>query len=258
MKNIFNGCKDWGVMKMISIVIPAYNEEKRLPKSIEKIEDYLTSRCIEAEIIIVVEKSEDRTLDVVNEYRRVYSNITCLENDRRYGKGFSVRRGVLAARGDLILFVDSDLSVSIDEIGKFLPYFDKYDCCIGERIQIKKQPLYRRLMGFCFRHLSRHFTGMLFKDTQCGFKMFTRKFAQLVFNKMDIDGFTFDVEMLLIAKIMGLQVCSLRVPWYNDEESKVSPVVDSVRMLMDLVRIKRRLTEKESNGEFSLSWINQF
>ncbi|MFZ5644837.1 MAG: glycosyltransferase [Bacillota bacterium] len=245
-------------MNMLSIVIPAYNEEKRLPKSIEKIENYLTSSGIEAEIIIVVEKSEDMTLDIAKKYQKIYPNISYIENDGRYGKGFSVRRGVLAARGDLIMFVDSDLSVPINEIEKFMPCFNKYDCCIGERIQIKKQPLYRRIMGICFRYINGNITGITFKDTQCGFKMFTRKFAKLVFNKMEIDGFSFDVEMLLVAKIMGLKVNSLKVPWYNDEESKVSPVADSVRMLIDLFRIKRRMTEKESNGEFSLSWKINF
>lgn len=241
---------------MLSIVIPAYNEEKRLPGSIEKIEDYLRDNNIDAEVIIVIEKSEDRTLAVARHYQQVYPNIRLIKNDRRYGKGYSVRRGVAEARGELIMFVDSDLSVPIAEMEKFAPFVGQYECFIGERIQIKKQPLYRRIMGLCFRHLNFCLTGLRYRDTQCGFKMFTRKFAGIVFAEMVIDGFSFDVEMLMLAKTLGLNVKSVRVEWYNDKESKVSPVIDSCKMIRDLIKIKSNLKRRETS-EFSIPAINQ-
>lgn len=225
----------------LSIVIPAYNEEKRLPKTLSTICEYLKENDYDAEIIVVVEKSEDKTLEIVKEYERKYAYIRHLENDIRYGKGYSVRKGVLSSQGEYILFTDSDLSTPIKEIEKMLPNLKDYDCCCGQRIQVKKQPIYRLLMGVLFRYISYCITGLKFKDTQCGFKIFTYKFGHLIFQQAKVDGFAFDVEMLMMAEKMGFKVKPVEVEWFNDKESKVSLLKDSFKMFIDLIRIKRNL-----------------
>lgn len=237
----------------LSIVIPAYNEEKRLPGTLHAIQHFLAHKDYKAEIIVVVEKSEDNTLQLVKKFQSIYSNIRCLENDDRYGKGYSVRRGVLAAKGDLILFTDSDLSTPIQELDKLLPRLNECDCCCGQRIQIIKQPLYRQIMGIGFRYINYLFTGLELRDTQCGFKLFTNKFGRLVFQQMQVNGFAFDVEMLMISRKMGFKYIPVEVAWYNDDDSKVSPLRDSIRMLWDLIRINRSVQGKFKEIEVKVS-----
>lgn len=229
---------------LYSVIIPAYNEAQRLPKTLDEIKEFFNRKRLseEIEIIVIVEKSTDNTLDIVKSYANRCKNVKYLENDKRYGKGYSIKKGVAASIGDYILFTDSDLSVPIEYACKMKNIMDLFsaDCCIGERIQIKKQPLYRRFMGACFRLLVHIITGVGYKDTQCGFKMFNRAFADNVFPEMKINDFAFDVEMLMIGKTMGYKTKSVRVPWYNNKNSKVSPIKDSIKMFRDLFIIRSR------------------
>lgn len=226
---------------LYSIIIPAYNEAKRLPSTIDNIERFLNESELtdKTEIIVVVEKSTDNTLQVVKEYEKMYKNIKYIENDARYGKGYSVKQGVLASKGEYILFTDSDLSVPISFmlVFKNIMYLTKADCCIGSRVQLKKQPFYRLIMGYGFRILTYLIAGLPYKDTQCGFKMFNRRFVDTVFPLIKTNGFAFDVELLMLGKKLGFKINSTRVPWYNDNDSKVSPIKDAIEMFKALLKI---------------------
>lgn len=228
--------------QLLSIVIPAYNEELRLPNTFDRIEEYIKNKTYNTEIIVVVEKSTDNTLQVVKNYESRFKNIRHIENPGKMGKGYSVRQGVLDSKGDIILFTDADLSTPIEELHKMMLFFDRgYDCCIGDRVQIKMQPWYRICMGLCFRWINNVITGLPFKDTQCGFKLFNRKFADAVFKNMQIDGFAFDIEMLMLAQKLSFKTKAVKVKWFNDERSTVDPIRDSLKMFRDLIKIKKNI-----------------
>lgn len=225
-------------MNKLSIIIPAYNEEKRLPNTLDNIAKFVKNKKYNTEIIVVLEKCTDNTVNVLKKYEEKYPIIRHLQNEKKMGKGYTVRKGVLAAEGDVILFTDADLSVPIDEVNKMLIFLEtSYDCCIGDRIQVKKQPFYRIFSGTVFRFLSRMITGLPYRDTQCGFKIFNRNFAKKVFGQMTVDGFAFDVEMLMLAKKMGFKTKAIKVRWFNNKNTTVSLFKDSFDMFKDLILI---------------------
>jgi len=230
----------------LSIVIPAYNEEKRLQSTLEKIYSYLKNKDYEYEIIVIDDGSSDRTARVaLDSDLNKTGKLALLNNEKNKGKGFSVKKGILASRAEFLLFTDSDLSTPIEELDElFLSIQSGYDIVIGSRsiegsdIRVH-QPFYRELMGKIFHILVQMFVLKGFIDTQCGFKLFKGDIARNIANELKIDRFGFDVEMLYLAQKKNYKIKEMPVIWLNSPTSKVNPVFDSCRMFMDLLSIKR-------------------
>lgn len=229
---------------LISVVIPAYREEGTLRDTFSKITGYLANKGNPYEILIVVDGSPDKTLEIAKEIATKDSNVKVLINERNRGKGFSVKRGMLEAAGDYVLFTDADLSTPIEELDKLL-FALRQDCdvAIGSRAlpgsQIKiHQPFYREYSGRAFNLIMRLITFLNIKDTQCGFKCFTKKAAKDVFKRQMLDGFSFDVEDLYIAKKLGYRIKEVPVVWINSESTTVSFIKHSIQMFIDLLRIR--------------------
>jgi len=228
----------------LSVIIPAYNEEGRLPKTLREIDKYLRKQDYQSEIIAVSDGSKDRTGEVTKEMMPEIKNLRLIENKENHGKGYAVRQGMLAAKGDYRLFTDADNSTPIDQVEKMWPYFDQgYDVVIGSRdvkgaILDPSQPWQRRLVGNIFRFFSQIICGTWgILDTQCGFKGFTKKATSDIFPRTKIDGFSFDPEVLVIAKKSGYKIKEIPILWKNDPESKVK-FKNMVKMGMGLLRIR--------------------
>jgi dolichyl-phosphate beta-glucosyltransferase len=226
----------------LSIVIPAFNEERRLPKTLEQTGAYLNALPLRTEIIVVDDGSTDATAKLVEGYREKYPGLRLVSNGRNRGKGFSVRHGVLEARGEIVLFSDADLSTPIEEADKLLLALREkgYDVAIGsralDRSLIKvRQSAFRELAGILFNLLARWIAGIEFSDTQCGFKAFRRERARIIFEQQRIERFGFDPEILFLAKRHGLRVAEIPVRWAHDSATKVSVVADGIRMFLELL-----------------------
>ena len=231
----------------MSIILPAYNEEKRLGPTLERILEYLENKPWEAEIVVVDDGSSDGTVRLVDEWIKKDERIRLVRNPENKGKGFAVRNGMMHAKGRYRLFSDSDLSTPIEELDKLLAYIGgRVDVTIGSRsipgsdVRVP-QPFYRVLMGKIFNLIVRLMFQTKMRDTQCGFKLFTRAAAEDVFPKAVVNRFGFDVEILFLAEKLGYKVKEVPVVWINSEETKVSAVRDSVDMFIDLFRIRMRL-----------------
>ena len=225
----------------LSIVIPAFNEEHRLPKAIEQIGSYLSARSLRAEIIVVDDGSSDATPKLIERYRGKYPGLRLISNATNRGKGFSVRHGVLEARGEIVLFTDADLSTPIEEADKLLVALHEQGCdvAIGSRgmdsslIEVH-QSVFREQAGNLFNLLVRWIAGLEFSDTQCGFKAFRREPARIIFEQQRIERFGFDPEILFLAKRHGLRVAEIPVRWSHDSATKVNVVGDGIRMFLEL------------------------
>ena len=231
-------------MPYISIIIPAYNEEARIGPTLDRIGEYINSSGMDYEIIVVDDGSTDNTRAVVSESARRICGLRLVENRVNRGKGFSVKNGFLNSSGRLVLFSDADLSTPIEELEKFLPEVESgANIVIGSRSLkgsniIKRQPFYRVLMGKTFNKLVRLLTVSGLVDTQCGFKLFRRGTCEPIFKAQRVERFAFDVELLFLAQKKGLRIAELPVRWINSPQSKVHPVMDSLRMALDLLRIR--------------------
>ena len=228
----------------LSVVIPAYNEESRLVPTLAAIHTYLETRDYSSEMIVVSDGSTDDTARFTQEWEPAGCSLTVIDRKENRGKGYTVREGASRARGELILFSDADHSTPIEEVEKLLPFFrDGYDLVIGSRnlreseLEIH-QPFYRELMGRVFNGLVRAMTVRGIRDTQCGFKGFTRGAMEKIAPLCLIDGFSFDVEMLFLARKLGLRIKEVPVRWLNAPGSSISPIRDSVRMFADVCRIR--------------------
>ncbi len=229
----------------LSIIIPAYNEEKRIEKTIQNIVSYLAKKFADNyEIIIVDDRSKDKTVEIVKKLSRENEKIKIMVNEENYGKGYSVKKGMLNAQGKYLLFSDADLSTPIEELDKLLFWIEKgYDIAIGSRSLkdsqvIVHQPFYREMMGKILNKLVKIWCLSDFVDTQCGFKLFNKEVAKEIFTQTKINRFTFDVEILYLAKRNGLRVKEIPVRWINSPASRVNPIFDSLKMLIDLLRIR--------------------
>ena len=229
----------------LSIVIPAYNEEKRLPPSLHTTLDYMSTCDYTWDIVIVDDGSSDATSALAAEILRGVDH-TILRNDPNQGKARSVRRGLLESRGEVALFTDSDLSTPIDEAEKLLGAIaDGADVAIASRqvrgsvIEIH-QPWYREFAGRAFGTLNRVLLGHGIQDTQCGFKAFTRAAIEAITPHQQLFGWAFDAEMMLIARRLGLRIDQLPVRWIDAPGTKVNMLVDGPKMVMDLLRIRWR------------------
>ena len=232
----------------ISIVIPAFEEEGRVGESIEKILSHLQSNSISAELIVVDDGSRDRTAEASREAFSKAGDIETkvIRYDENRGKGFAVKTGLLAAKADIAIFSDADLSTPIEEMRKLVDPIrnGEYDLTFGSRALDRTligthQPWRREQGGKVFNLVVRTLTGMPFWDTQCGFKAFNISKFRPLLDLMKIDRFGFDVEFLYVAKLHGLRLKEIPVRWNNDERSKVSVVRDSMRMFKEVTEIRR-------------------
>jgi len=229
-----------------TIVIPAYNESSRIPATLQSVVECIRSRGWSAEVIVVNDGSTDTTAQVVRDFARNAPEVRLLENPANRGKGFSVRAGMLAALGEVVLFTDADLSAPIEEAERlFAAIADGADIAIGSRWlekdrQTHRQPLYRQFFGRCFNALIRAVMGLKFADTQCGFKAFTREAAQTVFQLQTIERWGFDPEMLFIALKRGFWIIEVPVSWAHDERTRMSYVKDGMKMLEEIAVIRWR------------------
>lgn len=225
----------------LSIVIPAFNEAKTIANTVNIVITYFKEKEISIELLVVDDGSKDNTLSILKSLD--FSELKILENGINHGKGYSVRKGVLAAKGDYILFSDADLSTPITEIEKFLEAIKDFDIVIGSRklknsnIKIK-QPFYRVVLGHAFSFISNIILLNGIKDTQCGFKMFKRQIGYDIFRKQKLNGFAFDIEVLFIAALFRYSTKEIPVEWYNNRNSKVNPIKDPLLMLKDMFVIR--------------------
>ena len=226
---------------LLSIIIPAYNEEHRLPDSLDEIVAWCETTPYEVEVIIVENGSSDRTTEIAEAYARKHPNIRVFHSEK--GKGAAVRKGIYEGRGEYLFMCDSDLSMPISEVEKFLPpQLNGYDVAIGSReapgAQRFNEPAYRHFMGRIFNIIVRVLAVPGFSDTQAGFKMFKRDAAMDIFPYQTIMGWTFDVEALYIALKQGKKVVEVPINWYFDEDSRVDPLKDTWRMFWDVITIR--------------------
>lgn len=230
-----------------SLVIPAYNEEKRLPASLRDIKSFFANFGSQVEIIVIIEKSTDRTVETARAETAGDERFHIIDNKVQRGKGYAVKCGMLRAKGDIVFFMDADLSTPLAEVVAFLTYFSEHpevDVLIGSRAHaksnvIKKQSWLRRNMGRTFNKFVQALSIKGIEDTQCGFKAFRARAAHEVFSRQTLDGFAFDVEALLLAKELGYKIAVLPVRWINSPDSKVHILLDPLKMLWDLIRIRR-------------------
>jgi len=198
----------------------------------------------DAEVIVVNDGSTDDTPKIVNDYARANPALRLLENPGNRGKGYSVRHGMLQARGEILLFSDADLSSPIEESEKlFTAIADGVDIAIGSRwldarLQIRRQPLYRRVFGRIFNFALCSILGLRFKDTQCGFKAFTRRSALAIFPLQKIERWGFDPELLYLARRCGFAVREVPVAWSHREGTRISPLRDGIRMFGEMLRVR--------------------
>lgn len=226
----------------ISVIIPAFNEEERLPQTLEHVSHYLRSLSFASEILVVDDGSTDHTAQVVSALARSIPNLFLLSNGSNRGKGFSVRHGMLEAHGRIALFTDADLSAPIEESQKLFTALESADIAIGSRALNRRlieihQSRWRELAGILFNRVMRLLTGLPFEDTQCGFKAFAMPGSRIVFELQRIEDFGFDPEILFLAKRHGLRVVEVPVRWSHDPRTKVHVLRDSAKMLLDLLLI---------------------
>jgi dolichyl-phosphate beta-glucosyltransferase len=228
-----------GVRPELSVVVPAYNEATRLPRTIERVERFLDGRSYE--IVVVDDGSTDGTVEAARAAAR--RELVVLRNEGNRGKGYAVRRGMLAARAPRRLMSDADLSTPIEELGRLEPCLDAgHDVAIGSRalagsrIEVR-QPWYRENMGRVFNVCVRALAVPGVRDTQCGFKLFSARAADAVFASARLDGFSFDVEALFIARQLGYRIAEVPVVWRNDAATRVG-LLGGFRAFPDLLRIR--------------------
>lgn len=228
----------------LSIIIPAFNEEKRIAKTLLEIDRYLKKQSYDYEIIVVNDGSKDETVKVIRELK--IANLKIIDNKENRGKGYAVRQGLSEAKGAYRLFTDADNSTSIKEIEKFFPYSNEYDIMIGSRslkgsIISASQPFYRAIGGKWYGLLAHAIVGLWgIKDTQCGFKFFSAKAIDTILPKCIINGWSFDSEILVIAKSSGYTIKEIPIIWSNQIQTKVTST-GIAKAILDLLRIRWNL-----------------
>jgi glycosyltransferase involved in cell wall biosynthesis len=231
----------------LSIIIPAYNEADRIPRTLRAIQAFLRSRALDAEVIVVDDGSTDATAQIVREFGATFNALRLVQNDGNHGKGFSVRHGMLESKGKYALLTDADLSTPIEECEKLVEALESHGAvaAIGSRALDRSligthQPWYRESAGRFFNRLVRLVSGLSFYDTQCGFKLFLREAARRAFELQRAVGFGFDPEVLFLIQWTGGEVLEVPVKWNNHPATKVRLFRDSTRMLIDLIVLRWR------------------
>jgi len=227
----------------LSIIIPAYNEESRLPDALLKISQFLELQTYPSEVLVVENGSQDGTLRIAQEFARTHPTFQAIHAPGR-GKGLAVQLGMLQARGEYRFMCDADLSMPITELPRFLPpALEGVDVAIASReapgaIRYN-EPTYRHLGGRVINWMIRFLALPGFQDTQCGFKCFRAAAAQDIFTRLTLLGWSFDVEALLIARRRGYRIVELPIPWYFNADSKLNLLQDTLRMAIDLLKLRR-------------------
>jgi len=226
----------------LSIVIPAYNEENRLPKTLDQIFEFLAAQPYTAEVLVVENGSRDNTLQIARAYEQRHPNLRVFHLEGR-GKGLAVKYGMLEARGKHRFMCDADLSMPISEVNRFLPpMLDHYEIAIGSReapgAVRYKEPAYRHIGGRAVNTMIRLLALPGLQDTQCGFKCFCSDAAEDLFREQTLTGWSFDIELLYIARKRGYRIVEVPIPWHFNPESKVSAVKDAIKMGMDILTIR--------------------
>ena len=227
-----------------SIVIPAYNESARLRATLDKVLVHIQSRGWDAEVLVVNDGSTDDTAQIVQGYSAQSRAVRLIENPGNRGKGFSVRNGILHANGEVILFSDADLSSPIEESDKLFAALDAgADIAMGSRwlrvdLQTQRQPIHRQLFGRIFNLALRIILGLQYRDTQCGFKAFTRRAAHTIFPLQHIERWGFDPEILYLARKFGLKVEEVPVKWAHRDGTRINPLRDGIRMFGEMLKIR--------------------
>ena len=230
----------------LSVIIPAYNEEKRIAKTLLAVDGFLRRQTYEYEIIVVDDGSKDKTAEVVETLKNQVQNLKLIDEKVNHGKGWAVRRGMLEARGQYRMFMDADNSTTIDQVINFLPYFNEsYDVVIGSR-RIKgaviavKQSWVRDFLGGIFRLIVHRLVPLGVTDSQAGFKIFSQKAAEVIFKKQTIFRWAFDVEVLAIARLLGFRIKEVPIYWVNDLESHVK-LSGMIKMLWEVWQVRLNL-----------------
>ena len=227
----------------LSIVIPSFNEELRLPTTLDAISKYVRAQGCPTEVIIVDDGSRDRTAAVAESYRSLLPGLRVISNRENRGKGFSVRRGMLEAKGRIVLFTDADLSAPIEEADKLRDALVDHDIAIGSRAMDRSlisvhQSRFREVAGMLFNLIVRVTLRLPFVDTQCGFKAFRREPCRIIFEQQRIERFGFDPELLYLARRHGLRAVEIPVRWAHSPATKVSMLRDSLQMFLDVFIIR--------------------
>ena len=227
----------------LSIVIPSFNEEKRLPATLERIASYINASGRETEVIVVDDGSTDETIRIAESFHRQIAGLRVVSNGQNRGKGYSVRHGSMDSRGEIVLFTDADLSAPIEEADKLLAKMNDYDVAIGSRAVNRElievhESKFRELAGIIFNRIVRVILCLPFVDTQCGFKAFRRENCKIIFEQQTIERFGFDPELLYLARHHGLRTAEVAVRWAHSPATKVNIFRDSVQMFLDVVIIR--------------------
>ncbi len=227
---------------LLSLIIPAYNEGKRLPQTLPDVIDFVQNQGYRSEVIVVNNNSSDDTRAKADEFAAQFPFITVLDEFTQ-GKGAAVRTGMLAAKGEFLFMADADLSMPIDEVNKFLPpNLEDYDVAIASREVAGavryNEPSYRHLMGRVFNFIVKIFAVPGFQDTQCGFKCFRRRAALDVLASQSIYGWAFDVELLFIAQQRDYRIVEVPINWYYRANSRINPIKDAIEMFREVLRIR--------------------
>jgi dolichyl-phosphate beta-glucosyltransferase len=226
---------------LLSIIIPAHNEEKRLPNTLEQVLAFLGKQNYESEVLVIENGSTDNTYEVAQDYARQHTSLRVIREEGR-GKGLAVRRGMLEARGEYRLMCDADLSMPIEEVNKFLPpALEDFDVAIASR-EAKgsvryDEPSYRHLGGRGINLVIRLLILPGLQDTQCGYKCFRAETAKDLFRRQTLSGWSFDIEILFIARRHGYRIREVPIDWYYRTDSKVNAIRDALHMVGDIFRI---------------------
>lgn len=231
----------------LSVVVPAYNESQRIAASLEQICQYTESKPLPVEVILVDDGSTDTTPAILRDFAKRYPFIRVLRHEPNRGKGYTVREGVLAARGEFVLFTDADLSAPIEEVDKLLAAIESSagDAAIGSRALDRsligvRQPWPREMAGRAFNRMVRLLTGLPLRDTQCGLKLFRRETTRRAFELQRIEGFGFDPELLFLIAHQGGNILEVPVRWNDHPATKIRLWRDASRMFLDLIAIRWR------------------
>jgi dolichyl-phosphate beta-glucosyltransferase len=232
-------------LPLLSIIIPAHNEENRLPRSLEQVFAFLEKQNYEAEVLVIENGSTDRTLEIAEGFAQRHTNLRVIHEAGR-GKGLAVRKGMLEAKGQYRFMCDADLSMPIEEVNKFVPpALSGFDVAIGSR-EVRgavryEEPFYRHFGGRLINFLIRVLILPKLQDTQCGFKCFRAEAAEDLFRRQRLNGWSFDIEVLYLAECNGSRIVEVPVHWYYRSESKVNALRDAFRMISDIFRIRSNM-----------------
>lgn len=234
----------------LSVIIPVYNEEKRIQKTFQELEEYFKDKKYLFEVIFVNDGSPDKTGEIISRYCQNHPHYQLIDFSKNSGKGFAVRQGMLKVQGQFILFTDADFSTPINQLDKLIPHIKDYQVVIGSRYlesnSIKvKQPILRRLISRAGNLVMKLIIGLPFEDTQCGFKLFQNVVAKEIFSRTTINRWGFDMEILTIAKVQNFKVKEIAVDWFDDKLSKLRAGRAAYQTLKELICIKINLITRK-------------